>query len=96
MYIQPSEPLPSKGGQPDSSSGGSSPKVAPIPPCLHSLGRRGPYPKAQDQGAISNDWGEVDTGKGSWGWDGGQSSPVPLGKGCLVGSGRKQTLKSCS
>lgn len=34
--VEPSEPLPSKGGQPDSAGGGSSPKVAPA--CIHWAG----------------------------------------------------------
>lgn len=94
--VQPSEPLPSKGGQPDRPSGGCSPEAAPIPPCLHSLGSHGPLPQGQGPGRcvhrVNREKWTQEKARGVRM----EASPLrPAGEGVFGGEWREQMLSSC-
>lgn len=95
-YVQPREPLPSRGGQPEGPSAGCSPKAAPITPCLCSLSRRGHLTQSTRTRVPSpnNDRGEGDTERGFGGCNGGRSYPI-LWEGRGVLGGRGKILNSC-
>lgn len=83
---QPSEPLPSKGGQPDRPMEGAAPRQPhpTLPAFTGQAWALTPKPRTRARGPHS-ELEELDTGKGSWGSEGGQPSPTRWGRGVWWG-----------